>query len=628
MNRVSAQQASVNKAVSSLRFYRNYKHFRGLSVYRKYGLTPAKGTVIIRVEKCLFGWGHKAAFETAFFRTLKLELSNRQKLEVRMRNSLLYNKPAFIGICVLQVLYGLFAVVMAVVLNAVVDAVSAASGVRDILSVGAEVICFVAANALIRMAADSTMVSYAAKAAEHQRKTLAAAIFSMDYADFSKTDSGEYLNTITQDVNIVQEQYYLKIPAMVSYVAQFIACVAYSIYLNPVVALVLLVMSSIQFLVPHAFGERINAASVQRSERTGGFTSKLKELLFGFSVIKSYGAEKRTEGEFAQANEGMTQSVRKVEVLRQVMMCTNLLIAWLMILISVLTAGYFVMRGTMSAGSLLAVFYIANRYSSPLMDFAAALAMVKSCKGIRKKLHDFTQEHPIRTKDRPVSVKQLSVDNLSFAYREGEDILNGVSCTFEHGKKYLILGESGCGKSTLLKLLAGYYPSEGIYADGRAYGDFASGELAGSVILAGQQPYIFKKSVRENIDFLQTGDEQRLLHVISECKLSDFVNSLPDGIDSVIDEEVNQISGGQKARIGLARAVYAKPDILLLDEVTSALDSETAEAIEEMLLTLDETTVIQISHKPTQRLKECYDDIIYMDGGRIAKSVAEVKSYT
>lgn len=353
---------------------------------------------------------------------------------------------------------------------------------------------------------------------------------------------------------------------------------------------------------------------------TGSFTSKIKELLLGFSVVKSYGAEDMTQGEFDSSNRTMAKAREKAAVMTQIMMSTNLTIAWFMILLSVVVTGYFVIHGVMPAGTILTVFYIANRYSMPVMDFAAAYTKVKGSRSVREKLSAFLEQHPIHEKTADTRIgEKLELRNLCFSYDGATPALENVTFTFEMGKKYLLLGESGCGKSTLLKVLTGQYPTQGIFMDGNPLKNPAEELSCGELILVGQQPYVFRRSVADNIDFLQTGDRKALITATEACCLSDFLSTLPEGIDTMIDEEQRQLSGGQKARIGLARAVYNKPAILLLDEVTSALDPDTARQIEQMLLALKDTLVIHVSHKPAKELTELYDAVLTMENGRISE---------
>ena len=523
-------------------------------------------------------------------------------------------------VCALEAVYGVISMFAAVLLNNLATSVGSIRTVGELLAAGLPVILFALVYGGGRALAEGMTQRYADRAAQRLRRALDRSVMSMDSAQFAQQDTGEYLNLMTGDVLLVRDQYYARLPMVFCYVAQFVFCVVYSLMLNPVVGLVLMALSAAQYCTPSLFNRAIGRRTVDQSSQTAAFTSKLKELLLGFSVVKSYGGETEAQGEFDRADEAMTRARIRASVLTQVMMCVNMGVGWAMVVTPVVLSGYFVMTGAMAAGSILTVFYIANRYSMPATDLASAWSSIRSSRGMREKLAGFLAAHPAAEpgESRPIR-RGLEVRDLSFAYHEGAPALHHLSFRFEMGKKYLLLGESGCGKSTLLKVLSGQYPVQGVYVDGAAMEDLPAGALAGRLVLVGQQPYVFRRTVADNIDFLHTGDRTRLADAVDKCCLEDFLAALPQGLDTVVDEEQRQLSGGQKARIGLARAIYTGPDVLLLDEVTSALDPATARKIEEMVLTLDHPLVIHISHKPSRDLMACYDGVLTMEDGRLAR---------
>lgn len=506
----------------------------------------------------------------------------------------------------------------AIVLNAVANTAGSAGSTRELARVGFVAILFGFLYPGSRALAEGLTLVYGERAAKALRSRLGRAVFSMNSAGFAELDTGDYLNSMTADVLLLRDQYYTQVPLLFGYVSQFIFCVVYSIMLNPAVGAVLMLMSVIQYIVPTLFGQRINQLTVVQSQKSAGFTSKAKELLLGFSVIKSYGAERHIQEELARANGELTKAREKAAVTTRIMMSSNQFVAILMVLTAVLTASWFVIRGTMTPATLLTVFYIANRYSIPVMDFAGAYTQIRGSRGVREKTEAFLAAHPEKTLQESRPIKEgIEVRHLSFSYHADAPALHDISCSFSMGKKYLITGESGCGKSTLLKLLAGQYPCCGIYVDGEPLEALPPGRLAGQLVLVGQQPYVFRRSVAENIDFLGTENRKRLIGQVEACCLSEFIAALPQGVDTLIDEEQRQLSGGQKARIGLARAIYTDPCVLLLDEVTSALDSETARRVEEMVLTLKDMMVIHVSHKPSPDLIDRYDCVLTMEDGRL-----------
>lgn len=503
-------------------------------------------------------------------------------------------KKLLIAACAAETVYGIVSMYAAVLLNNLATSIGSISAVEDLLWVGLPVIFF--------------GVVYGGS----------RAIFSMDNADFAGKDTGKYLNMTTADVLLIRDQYYLNVPMIFCYAAQFVFCVGYSLMLNPVVVAVLMALSAVQYSVPAVYAKHMDRRTVEQSRKTADFISKWKELLLGFSVIKSYGTEKNARKEFRQADEGMTQARVRAAVISRMMGCSNLGVGWIMVTVSVVLTGYFVMTGEMAAGALLTVFYIANRYSMPAMDFSAAWASIKSSRGMREKLAAFLWEHleKVQSESRPIQ-KGVEIRNLSFSYDGDTEAIRQVSFCFEMRKKYLLLGESGCGKSTLLKLLAGLFPAEEIYIDGVPAETLPSGSLRGRMILVGQQPYVFRRTVAGNIDFIGARNRKQILEAAERCCMTEFLAALPQGIDTLVDEEQRQLSGGQKARIGLSRALYTRPDVLLLDEVTSALDPETAFRIEQMILGLEGTMVIHVAHKPAKELMQRYDAVLTMENGKI-----------
>ncbi len=535
-----------------------------------------------------------------------------------MKPYLFHNKIK-LAICLfLQAAYGVLAIVMAAVLSEVVDSVSTAKTMSELTRV-----CLFAAAVTLsfvfsRMLAEVLRFRYANDAAARLRNDIFRSVLSMDEASFSRIDSGEYMNRLTGDVQIIYDQYFLLLPEMLSFIVQIIACIVYAVCLDPLIAGLLIIMSAVQYFVPSLFGKSINRATARQSQQNSRFTSKMKELLLGFSVLRTFSAGDRAEDEFTAGNNGLTHAKKKTSTLQRIMRCTNLLIAWTMVLSSILLSGYFVISGRMTVGTLFAVYYLANRFSMPVMDFASHITLVRSSAEIRSKLEAFLKAYSFRNRiPESTGDNVLELKNVSFAYQKELPVVQNVNFRFESGGKYLILGESGCGKSTLLKLLAGSCFSEGVFYAGRACSDYKKDSRNGHVILVGQRPYLFSCSVKDNIDLRGIHDDATVWACVEKCMLKPFIADLPQRLETQVDEEIVQLSGGQKARIGLARALCAEPGVLLLDEVTSALDPQTAYEIEKMILMLDGVTVIHVSHKPNKSLTEFYDAVLRMDAGKL-----------
>ena len=211
--------------------------------------------------------------------------------------------------------------------------------------------------------------------------------------------------------------------------------------------------------------------------------------------------------------------------------------------------------------------------------------------------------------------KEIAVlgENISFYYKERK-VLDNLSFSFYKGEHVGIVGESGCGKSTLLKLISGLLlPTKGTL---KVNGATTSEEIRKQISPVMQAPMIMPLSVRENITLGHFVSDERIKDILKATKLTDWVDSLPEGVDTYLGNQANELSGGQAQRISIARAMAKNTDIILLDEPTSALDRATGEGMLEALREfLEGKTVIHVTHQ-TEMLKG-YNRILRMEEGRL-----------
>lgn len=212
--------------------------------------------------------------------------------------------------------------------------------------------------------------------------------------------------------------------------------------------------------------------------------------------------------------------------------------------------------------------------------------------------------------------KNIEVKDLTFSHGK-KLILTDVNLKLEKGKKYLVRGQSGSGKSTLIGLLSGIYEnySGTITVDGVDIREIREEDYNNGIALIYQDVFLFEDSLRNNIALYKKYEDEEILSAAYRAGLKGFLEKTPDGLDTFIDENGKNLSGGERQRVSIARALIRKPELLLGDEITSALDDELGRSIEKTLLSLD-TTVVNISHKFFSGVSEGYDGVIFIDGGR------------
>ncbi|MEF9953559.1 MAG: ATP-binding cassette domain-containing protein, partial [Clostridium sp.] len=215
--------------------------------------------------------------------------------------------------------------------------------------------------------------------------------------------------------------------------------------------------------------------------------------------------------------------------------------------------------------------------------------------------------------------KCIEVKAVKFSYTEDRKALNDINLVFEKNKKYAIVGESGCGKSTLIKLIMRYYNDyEGtITIDDKDLKSIYSMDLYKIISMIQQNVFMFDDSIKENIRLFSNHSDEDVIKSCERAGIIGLINTLDKGINSLVGENGNRLSGGEKQRIAIARALINNTKVLILDESTSALDNETAYNLEKSLLQLEDLTMIVVTHKLIKNILIDYDEIIVMKDGYV-----------
>ena len=212
--------------------------------------------------------------------------------------------------------------------------------------------------------------------------------------------------------------------------------------------------------------------------------------------------------------------------------------------------------------------------------------------------------------------EKITLERVSYGYREGQEVLHELSYCFRVGKHYAIVGKSGCGKSTLLSLLLGYYPDYGgsIFYDGAELRELSRECLGSTAAYVSQDTFLFQDTIWNNITLYEEKyTRQDVESALEQAGLSEFAASLPEGLSTMAGENGRNLSGGEKQRLSLARALLRRNKVLLLDEFTANLDRETAEKIEEKIMELEECLVIAVTHRLEPGAVSRYDGILDLD---------------
>lgn len=532
-----------------------------------------------------------------------------------------FNKKTFIVISVLRTVTNLMTIGNALIFGELINMVARG---EDLSRIGIAVL-LTAAYCLLWCGLHwiSALITqkYIINVRQAYRCKYLDALLDAKYNAVAIEDSSTYINSVNDDIDNVVATSIYNCTDIFGCVISIVASFCSALFLRWEIALTMVGFTVIMAILPFFIKKRLENSIVENSKQKGEFIGVLKENLLGLSVIKSYGGERQCaarikgkDDEYKKATERMTvinvAAGQIPNTVRQIALVT--LIA---------ATCYFVYIKKVEVGAVLSIFSIGQSFYGYILYAASITTSIFSVGGIIDKIGKVI-DLPVRKSSGEIEFNdKIELKNVSFGYPtdERKQVLRGIDLQITRNGKYLILGASGSGKSTVIKLLAKLYDEyDGeISIDGVDYREYGEKDISNILSLSQQDGYLFHRTLRDNIDFLGEGNEALLEKTVELCMLKDFVNSLPDGLNTVLDEEINQVSGGEKLRINLARAVYKKGKLLLLDEVTSALDKTTSDKVEHNILALTDRTIVNVCHKFNDGTLPLYDEIVIIENGEI-----------
>lgn len=442
-------------------------------------------------------------------------------------------------------------------------------------------------------------------------------------SSFRDESAAGYLSAFTNDAASIETNYLAQMLAMITKAVTFIGALLlmcrYSLLMTAIAA-GLTVLPLIASLLT---GSRLQAVESRVSERNGEFTAALSDCLAGFTVVKNFKAEREIFRLFAQSNKALEHEKftgRRIKTLVGMIGAVTGIFAQL----GVFIAGvYLSMKGgSMTPGAVVLFVNLMNFIISPIAELPGLLACRKAALGLVDKLAAALERSSSREGSETLNRLEhgIRLENVSFAYEPGKTVLHGINAEFEAGRAYALVGGSGSGKSTLLNLLmaAETNYSGHILADGIELSDISTESLYGTMAAIQQNVFVFNASIKDNVSMFRDFPKTEMDEAIARAHLGALIRER--GEDYLCGENGSGLSGGEKQRISIARSLLKKSSVLLADEVTAALDVQTAHRVSSDILDLQGITRIVVTHTLEESLLRRYDKIFVLRGGRIEEA--------
>lgn len=548
----------------------------------------------------------------------------KKPLEKQLRGQFFYkNIPIFCLAVFAALAAGSLNLILSWIIQQLMDTAAGKSGAlsfRTLLLISAGFVLLCAGLSLLNYASQPRFLERAMR----QYKDFAfKKLIGKSISSFRDESAAGYLSALTNDAASIETNYLAQMLAMITKAVTFIGALLlmcrYSLLMTAIAA-GLTVLPMIASLLT---GNRLQAVESRVSERNGEFTAALSDCLAGFTVVKNFRAEQEIFRLFAQSNKALEHEKftgRRIKTLVGMIGAVTGIFAQL----GVFIAGvYLSMKGgSMTPGAVVLFVNLMNFIISPIAELPGLLACRKAALGLVDKLAAALERSSSREGSETLNRLEhgIRLENVSFAYEPGKTVLHGINAEFEAGRAYALVGGSGSGKSTLLNLLmaAETNYSGHILADGIKLSDISTESLYGTMAAIQQNVFVFNASIKDNVSMFRDFPKTEMDEAIARAHLGALIRER--GEDYLCGENGSGLSGGEKQRISIARSLLKKSSVLLADEVTAALDAQTAHRVSSDILDLQGITRIVVTHTLEESLLRRYDKIFVLRGGRIEEA--------
>jgi len=448
-------------------------------------------------------------------------------------------------------------------------------------------------------------------------------LMHQDMTYLQKMRSGELISRVISDITRIRSFISSILPRLATNIITVVALTGYVLYLNFHLAVYFFFVIPLLALPIAYLSRKMKRYSHRSQESNSDMTSRLSEIFNNIEVIKSNFSHDYEIERFRKESAKVFRFLMKQNRVSMMASPAAEIIGSFALALVIYSGGSEVLEGRMSVGEFfafmaaLAMLYgpikILSRIHTKIQDAVAAFERIESV--LSREIESKEGELEMA----PGGVERIVFENVSLSYGS-KRALQDISIDACRGRVYALVGDSGAGKSSLTSLLVRFYDPDGgtIRINGKPIEEYRLSSVLESMAFVTQRIFIFNDTVAANVAYGKECDRQRVMEALEKAHALDFVQSLPDGIDTNLDEFGANLSGGQRQRIALARALYKNPSVLILDEATSALDNKSEEAIKRALEEIkSQMTTFIVAHRLST--VESADEILVFREGRIVE---------
>ncbi|MCP9959115.1 ABC transporter ATP-binding protein [Streptomyces sudanensis] len=460
------------------------------------------------------------------------------------------------------------------------------------------------------------------------REDVQAKLERLPLSYFDRAQRGEVLSRATNDIDNIGQTMQQTMGQLINSVLTIVGVLAMMFWISPLLALVALVTVPVSVVVAARVGKRSQPQFVRQWKATGGLNAHVEEMYSGHALVKVFGRQEEAAREFRAQNDELYEAGFRAQFNSGLMQPLMFFVSNLNYVLVAVVGGLRVASGTLSIGDVQAFIQYSRQFSMPLTQVASMANLMQSGVASAERvfeLLDAGEQPESPALERPAEVRgAVALEKVSFRYDPDRPLIEDLSLTVEPGQTVAIVGPTGAGKTTLVNLLMRFYEVTGgrIVLDGVDVARMSREELRSSIGMVLQDTWLFGGTIAENIAYGAAAGRRvtrEEIEAAARAAHADrFVRTLPDGYDTVVDEEGGGVSAGEKQLITIARAFLSDPVILVLDEATSSVDTRTEVLIQKAMARLARgRTTFVIAHR-LSTIRDA-DVILVMEDGRIVE---------
>ncbi|MFN8169672.1 MAG: ABC transporter ATP-binding protein [Candidatus Nanopelagicales bacterium] len=443
---------------------------------------------------------------------------------------------------------------------------------------------------------------------------------------FDTVPRGELLSRVTNDIDNVQTTMQQTFSQLLNALLTLVGVLAMMFWISPLLAVVALISVPLSIVVTAQVAKRSQPLFIQQWGETGKLNAHIEETYSGHALVTVFGHQEEAEEAFRERNEQLFKAASGAQFLSGIIMPAITFIGNLNYVFIAVIGGLRVASGAMSLGDVQAFIQYSRQFSQPLTQVASMSNVLQSGVASAERVFELLDaEEQVPDPEVPVEVPEpqgrVEFEDVSFRYKADTPLIEGLSLVAEPGRTVAIVGPTGAGKTTLVNLIMRFYELDSgrITLDGRDIASMTRDHLRGEIGMVLQDTWLFGGTIRDNIAYGRPGATEDEIHAAARATYVDrFVRALPDGYDTVIDDEASNLSTGERQLVTIARAFLSDPSLLILDEATSSVDTRTEVLVQKAMAALrSDRTSFVIAHR-LSTIRDA-DLILVMEGGSIVE---------